>query len=153
MNDAKLMTMVDEAVAIDRKIEQLTERLNELKKAFKAEAESRSDEHQDTDGGGWSWEFQGNLGCLVRVTAAAAKLKSKIDSESKSFLKIRDVAGDLVTKLFLPSVAYRPVSNFRNDAVLLLGKAAGRKLIGLVESDSPMSVGFETKKPAAENAA
>lgn len=147
MTDAKLKSMVTEAVRLDRQIREMDDELKELKVQLVAEATGREEEHVETDGGGRSWTSSGTDGCVARVTFPAPTLKSKVDGEGKAIDKIKAAAGKLFDKLFRPSVTYRPVDNFRAEAATLLGKDAG-KLIRLCQSESSPKVSFETKEAA-----
>ena len=148
MTPARLKTLIATAVALDREIATKTDELKALKGELLQEALSRPDERNATDGGGWTWTFEGADGCIVRVTAPAPSLKSRIDGEAKGFDKIKDAAGRFFDRLFRPSVSYRLADNFRAEAEELLQRGAG-KLIRLCESASPPKVSFETKDPAA----
>lgn len=148
MNDAKLKSLVTQAVRLDRQIADLEEALKTAKAQLVAEAQSRTDEHTNTENGGTSWTATGTDGCIARVTFPAPTLKSKIDGEGKAIEKIRAAAGRLFDKLFRPSVTYRPVDNFRDEAETLLGRDAG-KLVRLCQSESSPKVAFETKEVPA----
>jgi len=147
MTDGKLKSLVTEAVRLDRQISEMEETLKELKAQLVTEAESRDEEQESTDGGGRSWTATGADGCIARVTFPAPKLKSKVDGEGKAIDKIKAAAGKLFDRLFRPAVTYRPVENFRAEAVTLLGKDAG-KLVRLCEIESAPQVAFETKEAA-----
>jgi hypothetical protein len=144
MNDNKLKQLVAEAVALDRDISRMSERLTELKDILKTEAESRFDQAQPTEGGGTTNTFEGADGCICRVTTSAATLKSSVKGEGKDIEKVREAAGNFFTKLFDPTVSYKPVANFREEAEAFLGKQS-RKLIKLCENPGRTSVAFETK--------
>jgi len=148
MNDAKLKNLVAEAVSLDREIQEQQQRLKLLKTQIVTEAESRPDEHMPTDGGGNSVTLEGADGCVARVTFPAPKLKSSISGEGKAFDKIKDVAGAYLTRLLQPAVAYKPVPDFRNQAMIYLGQQQGKKLIKLCQSESSPNVSFETKEVA-----
>lgn len=147
MTNQKLAALVTEAVELDRLITEKKEELKELKSQLVVEATSRKEEHVQTEGEGSSWTATGTDGCICRVTFPAPSLKSKVDGEGKPFEKIKAAAGTLFARLFLPSVVYKPVQNFRSEAESLLGKKA-KKLIKLVESESTPKVSFETKEVA-----
>ncbi len=145
MTNNKLTMMVEEAIALDREITAKDERLKELKKAIKIEAESRGDEHQETDTGSSSWSFAVTDGSCVRVNWPIAKLKSSIDGEGKDIETVKKLAGPAFTQLFTPSIVYSLVKDFRISAETLLGTSA-KKLIKACESKSSPSVAFETKE-------
>lgn len=147
MTPAKLRSEVTRAVALDRQIADLTDELKQLKASLLHEATTRPEEQVTTDGGGWTWTAEGADGCIARVTAPAPSLKSKIDGEGKAIEKVRAAAGRFFDKLFKPTLAYKPVDNFRTEAETLLERQAG-KLIRLCESESSPKVAFETKELA-----
>jgi hypothetical protein len=147
MNDHKLKSTVTEAVALDREIAEKTERLKELKSDLVTEAALRPEDHTETTGGGSSCIFEGNDGCVARVTFPAKKLKSSIPGEGAAITKIRESAGKFFSHLFQQTPAYKPVAHFRETASSYLGKDA-KKLIKLCESNSAPAVAFETKEPA-----
>jgi hypothetical protein len=145
MTDSKLKSLVAEAVSLDRQIQDDAARLKQLKDQLITEAQSRTEEHAPTDGGGTSWTTEGADGCIARVVFPAPKLKSSIKAEGKPAEKIKALAGRWFPRLFLASIAYKPVDNFRSEAELMLGKDA-KKLIKAVESESSPTVSFETKE-------
>lgn len=144
MTELKLQQLVTEAVLLDRDIREQEARLKELKTALATEAESRPDELKPTENGGKSLSFTGLDGCICCVAFPAPTLKSKIDGEGKCIEKVKAAAGRVFDRLFRPSVTYRPVDNFRDEAAALLGKDAG-KLIKLCQTESAARVSFETK--------
>ena len=147
MTTTKLQATVTEAVALDREIAAMTERLKALKLTLVTEAGQRPEEHTATDGGGSSWTAEGNDGCVVRVTFPAPKLKATIAGEGSAIEKIRSLAGKCFHALFTQVPAYKPVPKFREAAEQLLGKDS-KKLIKACESTSSPSVSFETKEAA-----
>lgn len=147
MNDTRLVGLIAEACATDRKIAQLKDVLDGMKKQLAAEAESRPDEHVATDGGGWSWTREGGDGNVCRVTRPGDALKPAIDGEGKAIEKVRAACGAHFGRLFLQAPKWRLVDGFREEAVALLGKGAG-KLIKLVTKACQVSVSFETKEVA-----
>lgn len=142
MKDTQLKDLVFEAISLEQNISQCTNRLKEIKTLLVNEARSREDEHVATEGGGSSWTTQSTNGC-ARVTFPGAKLKATIKGEGKCIEKIKEVAGKLFARLFIPSVTYKPVPNFRDEAAALMGRTAG-KLIKLCEGDASPTVSFET---------
>lgn len=145
MNEIKLRTLVTEACATDREIAKFKDMLDEMKARIKAEAETRTEEHVATDGGGWSWTFEGTDGNIVRVTTPGDALKPSIDGEGKAIEKVRELAGNHFSRLFLQAPKWKLIPNFREETQALLGKAAG-KLIKLVSKASQVTVSFETKE-------
>lgn len=145
MNDNKLSQLVTAAVLLDRQIALLEGQLKEMKASIVAEASSRDEDRVPTDGGGSSIAFDGTDGCIARVSFPAPTLKSKIDGEGKAFDKIKAAVGSALSRLFVPSVVYRPVENFREEAAAVLGATDARKLVKLCESASSPRVSFETK--------
>lgn len=143
MTEAKLAQLVTRSVALDRQIQDLTEQLKECKEQLTAEAVSRRDEHVNTENGGSSWTATAPDGSIARVTFPAPSLKAKVDAEAKGFDKVKAAAGKAFDALFKPSVTWRLVAGFRDEAARLLGKDAG-KLIRLCQSESSPKVAFET---------
>lgn len=145
MTDTKLRTLVTSAVKLDRTIAQLSEELKTLKKQIADEAKTRGDEAVRTEGGGTSISFEGDDGCVARVTTAGGTLKSSLKPDDKKLLKIKEAARGFFARLFDVETVYKPVANFRDQAAELLGKDAG-KLVRLCESDGKTTVSFETKE-------
>jgi len=145
MTDSKLRTLVTSAVKLDRTIAQLSEELKALKKQIADEAKTRSDEAVRTDGGGTSISFEGDDGCVARVTTAGGTLKSSLKPDDKKLPKIKEAARGFFARLFDVETVYKPVANIRDQAAELLGKDAG-KLVRLCESDGKTTVSFETKE-------
>lgn len=148
MTTAKIAQLVTDAVALDRRIQEDTARLKEIKALLATEAEGRQEEAAPTDGGGTSLVFDGADGCIARVTTSGRKLKSSIKAEGRDIEKVRATAGRFFDKLFAPVLAYRPVDTFRDDAPALLGRADGNKLVKLCETAGTTSVSFEVKENA-----
>jgi hypothetical protein len=146
MKDTQLQILVAETIALDRDVKEKTELLKEKKTLLIHEAESRPDECSPTDGGGKSIEFKALNGESARVTFPASELKSKIDGEGRTIEKVRTAAKAFFDRLFRPVLGYRPVDNFRDEAVSLLGRKDGGKLIDLCEKDSSPRVSFETSQ-------
>ena len=143
MTDHKLKALVAEAVSLDRQIRDHTDRLKELKHTIATEADTRADEATPTEGGGSSITFEGNDGCIARVTTAGPTLKSAIKGEGKDIVKIREAAGRVFERLFSPVWSWKPVDNFRDEAATLLGRDSA-KLIKLCEVPGKTTVSFET---------
>ena len=148
MTTAKIAQLVTEAVSLDRRIQEDTARLKEIKTLLTAEAEGREEEATPTDGGGVSLVFDGADGCIARVTTSGRKLKSSIKGEGRDIEKVRAAAGRFFEKLFAPVLSYRPVDSFRDEAPQLLGTTEGRKLVKLCETAGTTSVSFEVKENA-----
>ena len=119
----KLQNLVTEAVSLDREISDQTERLKELKAQLVEAAREREAELTPTDGGGLRWTAEGNDGCIARVNFPAPSLKSKIEGEGKAIEKIKQFAGAVFSRLFIPTITFKPVENFRSEARALLVKA------------------------------
>lgn len=148
MTDQKIRSLVTEAVCLDREIAEKQARLKEIKEHLTIEADTRADEATPTDGGGASLVFEGADGCIARVTTAGATLKSSIKGEGKDIEKVKAAADRHFGRLFAPVLAYKPVENFRDEALALLGATDGRKLIKLCTNPGKTSVSFETKEAA-----
>jgi hypothetical protein len=149
MTDSILKSLVTEAVSLDREINEKADRLKKLKAELVAEARNRESELASTDGGGRRWTAEGSDGCIARVTFPAATLKAKIDEQGKMFEKIKGLAGDVFNRLFVPTISYRPIEKFREEAVALLPKADANRLIKLCQSASAPRVSFETTEREA----
>ena len=144
-----LQNIVTEAVSLDREIAEQTERLKMLKAQLVAAARERSDELTPTDGGGLRWTAEGNDGCIARVNFPAPSLKSKIEGEGRTVEKLRQLAGAVFNRLFIPTISFKPVENFRDEARALLAKGEATKLIKLCETESAPRVSFETAERTA----
>lgn len=145
----KLQNLVTEAVSLDREIADQTERLKELKAQLVEAAREREDELMPTEGGGLRWSAEGNDGCIARVNFPAPTLKSKIEGEGKAIEKIKQLAGAVFNRLFIPTISFKPVENFRDEAKTLLAKTDATKLIKLCQTESAPRVSFETAERSA----
>jgi hypothetical protein len=143
MTDNILKSLVTEAVSLDREINEKSDRLKELKAELAAEARSRENELASTDGGGRRWTAEVDDGCIARVTFPAPTLRARID-EGNAIEKIKNLAGEVFTRLFVQTIGYKPIERFREEAVALLPKADANRLIKLCQSASPPRVSFET---------
>ncbi len=152
MTASLLRNLVTEAVSLDREINEKTDRLKELKAILAAEARTCKAELAPTDGGGSRWMAEGSDGCIARVNFPAPALKAKIAGEGKTIAKIKQVAGSVFSRLFVPTLSYKPVENFRAEAAALLPKAEANKLVKLCQSASAPRVSFETTERAAVGA-
>ena len=85
---------------------------------------------------------------VARVTFPGQRLKEKIDGEGKTIEKVKAACGGQFAHLFAPAITYRPVPEFRERAVELLGKDAA-KLVKLCQTESAARVSFETKENEA----
>lgn len=145
----KLQNLVTEAVSLEREISEQTDRLKEIKALLVETARERADEHTPTDGGGQRWTAEGSDGCIARVNFPAPTVKSKIEGEGKAIEKIKQLAGTAFTRLFIPTISYKPVENFREETKALLAKTEAGKLIKLCQTESAPRVSFETaERPA-----
>jgi hypothetical protein len=149
MTDRNLKNLVTEAVLLDREINEKSERLKELKSKLVETARVHDHELLPTDGGGLRWTVEGNDGCIARVNFPMPTLKAKIDGEGKTIEKIKKLAGVLFSKLFVPTISFKPVANFREETTTLLAKADATKLIKLSQSDTTPRVSFETADRSA----
>lgn len=144
MNDGKLKLLLDETLALDREVRRLQEKLKANKAALAGEAATRDAEQVDTDGGGWSWTMPASDGSICRVTMPGPVLKAEVDGEGRTIEKIRDAAGAHFARLFLQAPKYKLIRGFREEALGLLGRSAG-KLIKLCTTSGSPKVSFETK--------
>ena len=140
----KLQNLVTEAVSLDREISEQTERLKEIKALLVEAARESEDELVPTEGGGLRWTAEGNDGCIARVNFPAPSLKSRIDGEGKAIEKIKQLAGAVFSRLFIPTITFKPVENFRDEVRAILAKTEANKLIKLCQSESAPRVSFET---------
>jgi len=140
----KLQNIVTEAVSLDREISEQTERLKELKAQLVEAAREHEDELTPTDGGGLRWTAEGKDGSIARVNFPAPSLKSKIEGEGKSIEKIKQLAGAVFNRIFIPTISFKLVENFREEAKALLAKTEANKLIKLCQTESAPRVSFET---------
>jgi hypothetical protein len=152
MTASILKNLVTEAVSLDREINEKAERLKQIKAGLVAEARSREDELTPTDGGGTRWTAEGGDGCIARVNFPAPTLKAKIDGEGKAIEKIKQLAGGVFNRLFIPAINYKPVEGFREEVAALLPKPEAKKLIKLCEGASAPRVSFETAERNSVNA-
>lgn len=148
-----LQVIVAAAVSLDREISAQTERLKLLKAQLVAAACKPQAELTPTKGGGQRWTAESQDGCIVRVHFPAPALKAKIADEGKAIEQIKQHAGAIFDQLFVPTIFYRPVENFRDVAKALLAKSAAVKLIKLCQSESAPRVSFETTERNAAAAA
>ena len=145
----KLQNLVTEAVSLDRKISEQTERLKEPKTQNIEAVREREHEHTPTDGGGQRWTVEGTDGCIARVNFPAPTMKSKIEGEGKAIEKIKQLAGSAFSKLFVPAITFKPIEDFRVEARALLTKGDANKLIKLCQTESAPRVSFETTERVA----
>lgn len=150
MNTTTRQTIVDEAVTLVRQIKKDSDRLKALKLDLIEEAKSSPWECIATEGGGKSWTAEGKDGSVARVTFPADSLSSEIKEGEPIMEKIRKLTGKVFDRLFRPSVSYRPVAEFRAEAVTLLGEIAGNQLIDLCESETSPRLSFETVRREVE---
>jgi hypothetical protein len=143
MTDNIPKSLVTEAVSLDREINEKADRLKDLKAELIAEARSRESELASTDGGGKRWTAEGSDGCIARVNFPAPTLKAKID-EGKATEKIKKLAGQAFTSLFVSTISYRLIEKFREAATVLLPKTEANRLIKLCQGASAPRVSFET---------
>ena len=148
----KLKNLVTEAVSLDREISEHTDRLKEIKALLVDAARERTHEHTPTDGGGQRWTAEGADGCIARVNFPAPAMKSKIEGEGKAIEKIKQLAGTAFNRLFVPTISYKPVENFREETTALLAKTYAGKLIKLCQTESAPRVSFETAERPATTA-
>lgn len=96
----------------DREISEQTDRLKEIKAQLVEAAREREDEIIPTDGGGLRWTAEGRDGCIARVNFPAPSLKSKIEGEGKAIKKVKQLAGTVFSRLFIPTITFKPVARF-----------------------------------------
>jgi len=148
MTQKHIQTLVTQAVLLDREISEKGDHLKELKTQIVEAARKNPKQFTKTDGGGCRWTATGDDGCIARVNFPAPTLKSKIDGEGKAIEKIKELAGRLFTRLFVPAVSFKPIADFREEVVAQLPKAEASKLIKLCQTESSPRVSFETADKA-----
>ncbi len=91
-----------------------------------------------------------------KVTTAASPASisprppsSRKSKESKAIEKIKQLAGAVFSRLFVPTISFKPVENFREEAKTLLAKSEATKLIKLCQTESAPRVSFETAERSA----
>jgi hypothetical protein len=80
----------------------------------------------------------------LRKTSPERPPNSLNKRRPKAIEKIKQLAGAVFSRLFVPTISFRPVENFRDEARALLPKAEANKLIKLCQSESAPRVSFET---------
>lgn len=65
-------------------------------------------------------EGEGRDVSIARVNFPATSLNSKIDGEGKPIKKIKSPADGLFCKLFVPSITFKLIADFRAEAAILL---------------------------------
>lgn len=153
MTQKHIQTLVTQAVLLDRELTEKGEQLKALKAELVEAARKNPKQFTTTDGGGCRWSATGDDGCIARVNFPAPSLKAKIDGEGKTIEKIKEVAGRLFTRLFVPAVSYKPIPDFRDEVIAQLPKAEANKLIKLCQTESAPRVSFETADKANEKIA
>ena len=73
--------------------------------------------------------------------------------QSPCIEKIKQLAGAVFSRLFIPTISFKPVEKFRDEAKALLAKAEANKLIKLCQTESAPRVSFETTERSAAVAA
>lgn len=153
MNTRLLKSLVTEAVVLDREINEKAARLKELKSRLVETAKQLENELLPAPGGGLRWTVEGNHGCVARVNFPSPSLKPRIDGEGSAIEKIKSLTGALFSRLFVPTISFKPVPKFREEAAALLSKGDARKLVQLCESASAPRVSFETVDRSASTVA
>lgn len=148
MNLNKITQKVTEAIALDREIAELTERLKAIKAELVKAADSDLMDKTVTDGGGWSVSFDGVDGSIARVTQPGQKLKASISGDSTNWEKIKAMLGRDANVFFKPVTNFAPCADFRKLIAANYSTTDERKLLKLVESNSSPTVSFETKETA-----
>jgi hypothetical protein len=95
------------------------------------------------------WTAEGKDGGIARVNFPAPSLKSKIEGEGKAIEKIKQLARTVFSRLFIPTISFKPVENLREEAKALLAKTEATKLIKLCQIESAPRVSFETAERSA----
>ncbi len=149
MTNAKIAKLVDEAILIDRTIQEGENRLKEIKEQLVSIAEADPENHVEGQGGGTSYTMDGTEGSIARISFPVPSLSSKIDPEKKTFSKIKDIAGRAFDSLFKPVLTYKLVDGFRDQAAALLERRDATALIKACSTQSKPRVAFETKEGAA----
>ena len=140
----QLSSYVTRAVEVDREIAELTAELKDLKRVLILEATRHEKDLVRIPDGGKSIAFSGDDGCVARIIFPKRTLKDSVNGEGRTIERIRDLAGQHFSRLFLQAPKYVPVGNFRDEAQSLLGKDAW-KLVKACTVNSSARVSFETK--------
>jgi len=153
MTQKLIQKLVTQAVLLDREISEKGDLLKHLKAQLVEVARENPKEFTKTEGGGCRWSAPGDDGCIARINFPAPTLKAKIDGEGKAIEKIKELAGRLFTRLFVPSVSFKLIADFREEVLEVLPKAEATKLIKLCQTESAPRVSFETAYKAKETIA
>ncbi len=149
MSTKQIAQLVDEAISLDRQIQNDTEKLKELKADILALAESQPEAQRiETDGGGWSLHLPGSDDSIARVTRPAPKLKTVIDAEKPAGAKLVERLGKHKDRLLKPVLKYSPVPDFREQVSDLFKPAEARAIIKAATTESAPTISFETKEKA-----
>lgn len=143
MRKDNLKAIIAEAVSLDRSIALDTERLRQIKQHLLEFSAGDEERLVPTPSGGQSWQYEGNDGCIVRVSFPRDRITGNIPE--KQLAKIRELAGAAFGELFESRQSYHPVSGFREKAGELLERSVGKRLLRACSSRSVPRVSFETK--------
>ena len=144
----KITRLVDEAIILDRDIQTMEERLKEIKEQIVAFAEADETNQIEGQGGGVAHISEGSDGAIARVSFPVATLAGKLDPEKKTFSRVKELAGRAFDALFKPTLSYKLVDGFRDQAAALLEGRDAKSLIKLCSTQSKPRVDFETKELA-----
>lgn len=145
MSNAKLAKLVAEAVALDREVAEKSDRLKVIKGDLLAMAQSETAEKTETSGGGWSVVFEGDEGCIARVTQPGDKLKANLDPESKPGKLVLSLLGRYKDDYFVSKKTLSPVLNFRDQVAAAFAGREANRILELMTTESKATVSFETK--------
>jgi hypothetical protein len=81
-------------------------------------------------------------GCARQFPGSFAEVE--IEGDGKPIAKIKQLVGAVFSRLFVPTISFKPVENVRDEARALLAKTEANKLIKLCQSESAPRVSFET---------
>jgi len=149
MTPSKITKLVDEAILIDRTLQEGEVRLKEIKEQLIAFAEADEANQVEGQGGGVAHISEGSDGAIARVSFPVPSLASKLDPEKKAFSKAKELAGRAFDALFKPVLTYKLVEGFRDQAAALLEPRDAKALIKACSTQSKPRVAFETKEVAA----
>ncbi|HTI72293.1 MAG TPA: hypothetical protein VMF06_20130 [Candidatus Limnocylindria bacterium] len=151
MNAQHIAPIVDEAIRLDRQLEDIKEKLNAKKALLSTLAEDAPDyERIPTEGGGWSVTYTGSSGAIARVTQCGPKLKSAIDAEKPAGAKLMERVGKFRDQLFKPVLKWTPVEDIREKVASLFKSADAKAILRAISSEGTVSVSFETKEKEGE---
>jgi hypothetical protein len=149
MTKTKLTDLIDEAIHLDREIEQNEARLKHIKSLIVEHAEASPEEQTEGEGGGKVWTAQSSNGELCRVSFPIPSLKPALKDKDKALPKARELCGKFFEQLFKPELVWKPVQDFRDRVHEYLERREATALIKACSTNTTPKVSFETKEKEA----